>query len=313
MSQRRTANSKPAVIEEGAGGVLVKGPLSLEMPTPGSHIMAEEKVPLSTQGSSDLSSTETPRSSRVKNWKESPFAVGLTEPTWEAERKGMNRPKDDDDQPMISDDDYIPRDTTGCLCCSALVCSYLGAGRVGNMAVLHSTIEWVEQVEVDEETNEEKVIRYTRPKLNWVMGPFWPMLLFVTYPLILGVSLWAFNVAILPGNKPSIVVLGWFAITIGLIVALALTGCRDPGILYRHPRPPPQDENHWRWNDQAQTYRPRNAYFDTDTAVVVEEFDHTCPWTGTAIGKRNMFPFQMFVCLVFVCLIVDIFLITGAL
>lgn len=33
----------------------------------------------------------------------------------------------------------------------------------------------------------------------------------------------------------------------------------------------------------------------------------------TAIGKRNMLPFQFFVCLVFVCLVVDIFLITGAL
>jgi len=169
MSQRRNATNKPTVIEEGPG-IVVKGPLSLEMPTPGSTTMAEEKVPLSTQGS-DLSSVETP-SSRVKKWKESPFAVGLTEPTWEAERRGMNRRKgDDDDQPIITDDDFLPRDTTGCLCCSAIACSYLGAGRVGNMAVLHSTMEWVEEVELDEETNEEKVIRYTRPKLNCVLGP----------------------------------------------------------------------------------------------------------------------------------------------
>ena len=99
-------------------------------------------------------------------------------------------------------------------------------------------------------------------------------------------------------------VLGWLVITLALIVALSLTGCRDPGIMYRHPRPPPQNENQWRWNDQAQTFRPRLAYYDSDTAVMVEEFDHTCPWTGTAIGKGNMFPFQCFVCLVFVCLVV---------
>lgn len=37
-----------------------------------------------------------------------------------------------------------------------------------------------------------------------------------------------------------------------------------------------------------------------------------CPWTGTAIGKKNMYSFQWFVGLVFVCLIMDIFLITGA-
>jgi palmitoyltransferase ZDHHC9/14/18 len=129
-------------------------------------------------------------------------------------------------------------------------------------------------------------------------------LIFVTYPLIFGVSGWAFTVAILPGKKHPMLVLGWLVITLALIVALSLTGCRDPGIMYRHPRPPPQNENQWRWNDQAQTFRPRLAYYDSDTAVMVEEFDHTCPWTGTAIGKGNMFPFQCFVCLVFVCLVV---------
>jgi hypothetical protein len=49
-----------------------------------------------------------------------------------------------------------------------------------------------------------------------------------------------------------------------------------------------------------------------DTGVIVEEFDHTCPWTGTAIGRKNMFPFQMFVCLVFLCMVLDIFILTGS-
>lgn len=66
------------------------------------------------------------------------------------------------------------------------------------------------------------------------------MLVFVTYPLIFGVSFWAFQTGIMPGKKHPILVLGWFVLTIGLIVALGLTGCRDPGIFYRHARPPPQ-------------------------------------------------------------------------
>lgn len=37
-----------------------------------------------------------------------------------------------------------------------------------------------------------------------------------------------------------------------------------------------------------------------------------CPWTGTAIGAGNMRYFQCFVALVFLCLIVDILLLTGA-
>ena len=165
MSQRRNANSKPPTET-----TVVKGSLSLETPSP-----SEEKVPLST-GTSDLSGGEGP-SPRFKIWKESPFAVGLTEPTWEAERlsmSGKRKDRDDEDndnQPIMYDEDYLQKDTTGCLCCSAVVCSYLGAGRVGNMVVLNASTEWVEEVEQDEETGEEKVTRYTRPKLNWVVGP----------------------------------------------------------------------------------------------------------------------------------------------
>ena len=174
MSQRRAANSKPPPVV--AEATVVKAPLSLESPittTTTKSSLAEEQVPLST--ASDLSSNgnESP-SIRVKKWKESPFAVGLTEPTWEAERMNMSASsrggRKNDDLPIV-DDEYLPKDTTGCLCCSAIVCSYLGAGRVGNMAVLSSSTEWVEFVEQDEETGEETVTRYTRPRLHWVVGP----------------------------------------------------------------------------------------------------------------------------------------------
>ena len=37
----------------------------------------------------------------------------------------------------------------------------------------------------------------------------------------------------------------------------------------------------------------------------------SCPWTGTAIGAKNMGSFQMFVGLVFICLMFDIVLLTG--
>jgi Uncharacterized protein containing DHHC-type Zn finger len=44
----------------------------------------------------------------------------------------------------------------------------------------------------------------------------------------------------------------------------------------------------------------------------VEEFDHTCPWTGTAIGKKNMAAFQAFIFFVFSCLIMDVILLTSS-
>jgi hypothetical protein len=232
----------------------VKGSLSLE---------AEETVPLAA-----LEDTKEKGNNRTKIWMESPFAAGLTEPTWlnEMEKSRRRQPYNDDE---------INADTSGCLCCSAIVCPYLGAGRVGNMAVLHSSTEWVEEVEQDEETGEKQVRRFTRPRLNIVVGPYWPMLCFVTYPLIFGVSGWAFYMAILPGKLPVMLVIFWLTCTTGLISALAFTAFRDPGILYRHDSPPPDGENSWRWSDQAQSYRPRGAYFDSDTFVIVEEFDHT--------------------------------------
>ena len=97
----------------------------------------------------------------------------------------------------------------------------------------------------------------------------WPMLMCITYPLILAVSLWAFHVGILPGKKPFIVVIGWLTITIGLIVALAFTGCRDPGILYRHARPPPQvriDELVASWLESC------DSFLDVSHAVLLSLF-----------------------------------------
>ena len=67
---------------------------------------------------------------------------------------------------------------------------------------------------------------------------------------------------------------------------------------------PPGEE--WIWNDQALTFRPERAKYDVECAAVIEEFDHTCPWTGTAIGKNNMPAFKMFLKLIFTCAIFDV-------
>jgi hypothetical protein len=268
---------------------------------------------------------------------------------------------EDDDEgvdPEYSNPAYVSTDSTGCLCCSAIVCHALGAQRVGNMSVLYSTTEWVEEDVVVKTTpstssnssgegdddlpksppSKRTRRRYARPKLHVVLGPYWPMLLFVTYPLILIASLWTFWSGIYTKSIHPLLALVWFLSTATLMVSLALTGCRDPGILYRHRRPPSYAaalSSNWRWNDKALTYRPRSAVYDDDTAVVVEEFDHTyvslvlyahgmlirsrspylfhsCPWTGTAIGRKNMGSFQVFVCFVFVCLLLDILIITGS-
>jgi hypothetical protein len=241
---------------------------------------------------------------RLQHWRESPFAAGLVERTWVEE--GQRRPG----RRFYGDEELNP-DETGCLCCSAMVCPLLNASRVGNMAVLRASSEWVETVDEDEETGERTTRRYTRPRLDCVVGPYWPMMCFITYPLILAVSGWTFFAKVWPGKQPFALTAGFLVLTSSLILALAFTACCDPGIQHKHARPPPQQENSWRWSDRTHSYRPRKAFYDADTAVIIEGFDHTCPWTGTAIGRKNMFAFQMFVCLVFLCMMMDIFILTG--
>ena len=220
----------------------------------------------------------------------------------------------------------------GCICLSAMICSRLGASRIGNMAVLKeryvmvesdvddddyeedNDVEGLERVDgfVDDDEgltahqrNDSDCSRGTNKKMpaktktlvrkreiQLVVGPFWPMLLFITYPLIFGVSVFTLYSG-LPG-KPIYVQLIWAVLTLLLIWALFNTGFRDPGILQRRTRPPPMkdgdDSDHatrrigfrwgnedgsWRWSDQAQSYRPKNSMYCPDCKVVVEEFDHT--------------------------------------
>jgi hypothetical protein len=103
---------------------------------------------------------------KQKLWKENPFAVGLCEPTWAEEYAKFKR------NPKQQCMDTAEVDGVPCICFSAMVCGYLGAGRVGNMAVLKQSTEWVEEVEEDGNGTEvEKTRRFTRPKLDIVVGP----------------------------------------------------------------------------------------------------------------------------------------------
>lgn len=177
------------------------------------------------------------------------------------------------------------------------------ARRLGNMLVLDAARR------TDEE-GEEVVL----PPLRRVVGPYWPMMAFVTYPLILGVSgmvLW--RVFLKPeggisGHVP--LFLTWAAMTVSLVVALFFTACGDPGILVRVGNVASAERGACRWEERSLSYRPRRAAYDTDCGVVVEEFDHVCPWTGTAIGKKNMPAFQAFLCALFSTLALDVVLLT---
>jgi hypothetical protein len=258
------------------------------------------EAPLVNEGSNNVVSGETAMSrswtdiaeqddnDMVRQWKESPFAVGLTHPTWK-------------DEPVKCCNDPW--------CCkpvniTAICCRYCGCiGRVGNMLVLlQRNVRHSDNHSIGTAATTATPSTTThRPKLMIVLGPYWMVLVFVTIPIFALLSAYTFLSVI--RNKGSTILFSLYLIsTCGLFVSLLMVGCQDPGILYRHTVQPvapsavnTSDETEWQWNDQALTYRPIHAKYDSECAVVIEQFDHTCPWTGTAIGKKNIFWFRIFV------------------
>mmetsp|Transcript_51993 Transcript_51993/g.96736 ORF Transcript_51993/g.96736 Transcript_51993/m.96736 type:complete len:275 (+) Transcript_51993:99-923(+) len=181
------------------------------------------------------------------------------------------------------DDDTPSVELSTCVCYKCL-----GAERVGNMPVL-----WARRLP-------------GKPtEVLCVAGPFWPCMVGVTYPLIFLVSIYS-AVMFLP-SAPAWVVGLWVLATLTVLVSLALTACSNPGIVRRYTEEPPNTTG-WRWSDQAQSFRPRTSRYDRDCGLVIDEFDHTCPWTGTGIGRDNMMYFQVFTSCVCGCLIFNIIL-----
>lgn len=217
-------------------------------------------------------------------WKKSPFAVGRVKPKWSDEFR-----PDESGRPAKK----------GCLAVvpkmASLGCAW--TERVGNMSVIYKRTP--------------KGQDHEPPEIVVVAGPFWFVTLFVTIPLIVGISCVLFFRYIRCYNNP------WLELVWGLLLA-TLLGCllmaslSNPGILPRHLEPPTPDESPtdevWTWNDQALTYRPSHAKYDPLCAVMVEGFDHTCPWVGTAIGARNMKWFKAFLLMIAVCLAYQIVL-----
>lgn len=245
---------------------------------------------------SPLSIAANSKVHRVNHWRNNPYAVGLVHPTWADELKNVEYDSDSEangpNRGCCADSMETEMDPTcGCLAISGTVCGRAGFKRIGNMIVIS-------------EVNGE---------IRFIVGPYWPMLCFVTYPLILGVSGLTASSVIFENKFQPLIVCVWMLLTFGLCFSLFMVSCRDPGILKKHASiPDGQSSGKWRWEDRVQSYIPRGSMYDTDCAVAVEDFDHTCPWTGTAIGKKNMPAFQAFIALLFICLIMDIILLTTA-
>jgi hypothetical protein len=212
--------------------------------------------------SSDMEEEDSPhQQKKLKHWRESPFAVGVVNVTWKEDRPRW-----------FGNATVNACDIDESMTVSSIVCGCLGAGRVGNMAVLAQSTEEYQVESLDEESGEVVTQTKQRPRLLWVMGPYWTVNLFITWPLIFAASGWICYRRVM-GNHIAIIIT-WSFGTFLMILSLFMISCRNPGILHRYAEPPTESQD-WRWNDQAKSYRPPKARFDPETQVVVEGFDHT--------------------------------------
>ena len=86
----------------------------------------------------------------------------------------------------------------------------------------------------------------------------------------------------------------YFPVVGAVLLSLFCVSCRDPGLLER-VTDEEAGEGGWFWNEQVGSFRPPGALYCRECGVLIQDYDHLCPWTGTGIGKRNMMAFKLFV------------------
>lgn len=157
--------------------------------------------------------------------------------------------------------------------------------------------------------NDDELLRPHQPPRRdiWlVMGPYWPFCLVLTtnlivmIPTIIILILWH----TLPYREP---LYAFMALTGLTLLALASVSCRNPGLMPHVSEEPEESRlsppnvrpsRKWIFNDLTSSWRPRGAVYDRDVNAVIENFDHVCPFTGTAIGGNNYNCFYFFVVMI---------------
>lgn len=153
-------------------------------------------------------------------------------------------------------------------------------------------------------------------RFDLVLGPYWIIFATFTLPFVVGLSACTLKLAInillqneSHASSMAVIIPIWYACTAISIISLFTTAVIDPGILSRYrERPDPS----WRWNESAQSFIPPDAVFEPDLNLVVEGYHHTCIYTGTAIGRRNLTSFFLFLGFGSFCFVMDIILLVLA-
>lgn len=144
-------------------------------------------------------------------------------------------------------------------------------------------------------------------KIRWMVGPYWNMLL-VTYAVILVITILVYD-TVIPKRQDVEIVVGLVLTSLTLLF-LSLTAFSDPGIFPKHERPKGPN---WSYSGQAQSFRPPNVIFCRESMLLIEDYDHFCPWSGTVIGGKNLKFFHCFVSCLVLTMIYDVVVLSLAL
>lgn len=234
----------------------------------------ERQIQIQTQVATSI---EDDDDEKTRHWKSSPFAVGRVNVHWSDEWTEENSPRGCSPNATI-------------LKMAATFCNR--TTRVGNMSVLY-----------------QRHKEGAAPEIVLVAGPFWFVTFTVTIPIILAISLVIF-IEYITCYKSIWLEVVWAILTSTLLGCLLTASFSNPGIMVRQTEQP--QEEGWIWNDQALTYRAPTAKYVPLCGVVVEGYDHVCPWVGTAIGAGNMKWFRRFLWMIAICLVYDLSLLWAA-
>uniref|UniRef100_A0A7R9ZLJ7 Palmitoyltransferase n=1 Tax=Craspedostauros australis TaxID=1486917 RepID=A0A7R9ZLJ7_9STRA len=129
-----------------------------------------------------------------------------------------------------------------------------------------------------------------------IAGPCWSFCLFVTVPLIVGISGAVAYFVIIDESSPLPFWIAYiyFPVIGFVLAALFCVSCQDPGLMER-VRDEEAGQGGWFWNEQVGSFRPPGALYCRECGVLIQDYDHLCPWTGTGIGRKNMLAFKVFI------------------
>jgi len=108
--------------------------------------------------------------------------------------------------------------------------------------------------------------------------------------------------AVVPASWVAARALG-LALAFLALAALAATALADPGVFPRYFTRARPD---WTYSEYAHAFRPPGTIFCQECQILVEDYNHFCPWSGTAIGKGNERYFTAYLAAVVASLVFDL-------